>query len=182
MTDRAAGQRTPAASTAPLRGVDGLRLPHAAFSPVLTAEAFGLPLHVDQDGVVAWVGYLHAALVPPGIDVPTVRLRRTEFARVSTLPTEAFAACLDRAPTVRLLPGLGKLCRLPTGHVSGWLPTRSPALARDNASTLALLAATLDVPQACIGLTGSTRYRPAPERGDVDSVVSRCPARPPSPR
>lgn len=121
--------------------------------------------------MAVWVGFLCARLIPPGIDVPTVRLRGTEFARVSTLPTEAFAACLDRAVTVRLLPGLGKLCRLPTGHVTGWLPTRSPALTRDNASTLALLAATLDVPEASIGLTGSTLYRPAPERGDVDFVV-----------
>jgi dolichol-phosphate mannosyltransferase len=171
MSDPAAGQRTPAPSAAPRRGLDGLRLPQAAFSPVLTAEAIGVPLHIDQDGVVVWVGYLQARLVPPGIDVPTVRLRGSEFARVSTLATESFAACLERTVTVRLLPSLGKLCRLPTGHVSGWLPTRSPALTWDNASTLALLPAALDVPEASIGLTGSTPYRPAPERGAVDFVV-----------
>jgi hypothetical protein len=171
MSDPAAGQRTPAPSAAPRRGLDGLRLPQAAFSPVLTAEAIGVPLHIDQDGVVVWVGYLQARLVPPGIDVATVRLRDTEFARVSTLAAEPFAACLVKAATVRALPGLGKLCRIPAGSVTGWLPTRSPALTRDNASTLALLAAALDVPQAAIGLTGSTLYRPAGERGDVDFVV-----------
>jgi dolichol-phosphate mannosyltransferase len=171
MTDRANGQRTPAPTTAPLRGLDGLRLPQAAFCPVFTREAIGVPLHVDQDGVVAWVGYLHPELIPPGIDVPTVPLRGSEFARVSTLATEPFAACVDRAVTVQRLPGLGKLCRLPAGHVTGWLPTRSPAVTRDNASTLALLVATLDVPEASIGLTGSTLYRPAPERSDIDFVV-----------
>lgn len=170
-TDLPAGQQARVLGPEPLRALDGLQLPQAAFSPVFAAESIGLPLHVNQDGVVVWVGYLHARLVSPVIDVPTVRLRGTDFARVTTLPLQPFAECVARAATVRLLPGLGKLCHIPARHVTGWIPTQSPALSRDNTATLALLAATLDVPEASIGLTGSTLYRPANERSDVDFVV-----------
>jgi hypothetical protein len=153
--------------------VTDLRLPEFAFSPVFTDDVIGIPLHVTTAAIVAWVGYVRRDIVPASLQAtaPTMRLLGTDFLRVSTLPTEAFAACLAGSATARNLPGLGKLSGIDPAHVRRWIPSRSPQLAAANTDTLDLLAATLDLPRAYLGLTGSTLYRPPRERSDVDFVV-----------
>ena len=151
--------------------VDQLLLPDHAFSPVFTCDTLAIPLYTDRSHIACWVGYIASACIPGSEEAPGIEIGGIRFVRVSNLPFERLRACVAGTTTVEMIPDLGNLCRIRKSDVTRWVSTRDPRVLHDNAHVIGTLASALRVDRDHIGLTGSTLYRPADQRSDVDFVI-----------